>query len=65
VSARLLDAEQAADLLGLHKSWVMEQARRDAIPHVRLGRYVRFSESDLLDWIGGRRRGPDTMARDD
>jgi excisionase family DNA binding protein len=63
VSAPLLTADEAAVLLGVPKSWVMEQARHDRIPHVRLGRYVRFDEDALLEWVSRRQRGPVTMAR--
>jgi len=30
---------------------VREAARRNAIPHVRLGRYVRFDPGDIEKWI--------------
>jgi excisionase family DNA binding protein len=55
---RLVDAQEAGDLLGVRKSWVLAQARKDAIPHVRLGRYVRFEPSSLEAWWRARCRGP-------
>lgn len=61
MSARLIDAAQAGDLLGVPKSWVLAEARADRIPHVRLGRYVRFEPDALEQWWTARRRGP--MAR--
>ncbi len=54
----LLNAQQAAELLGVPPSWVLAQARRDSIPHVRLGRYVRFRADDLDAWAAERARGP-------
>lgn len=54
----LLNAEQAADLLNVPKTWVLAEARADRIPHVRLGRYVRFESDDLEAWWAERRRGP-------
>lgn len=41
----LLDAKEAGALLNVPASWVLAEARADRIPHVRLGRYVRFAES--------------------
>ena len=38
----LIDAKAAGELLGVPHTWVLEEARHDRIPHVRLGRYVRF-----------------------
>jgi excisionase family DNA binding protein len=54
----LLDATGAARLLNVPMSWVLAEARADRIPHVRLGRYVRFYASELQEWWLSRRRGP-------
>ena len=51
MSDRLLDAKEVAVLLGVPESWVRESARSGAIPHVRLGRYVRFDLIDVEVWI--------------
>ena len=56
--APLLDAKGAAALLNVPASWVLAEARADRIPHVRLGRYVRFDAAELQVWWQGRRRGP-------
>lgn len=58
VSAPLLDAKGAAEWLGVPSSWVLAEARADRIPHVRLGRYVRFRAEDLEAWVAARVRGP-------
>lgn len=54
----LLTAEQAADLLNVPASWVLAEARADRVPHVRLGRYVRFEAGELESWWQTRARGP-------
>ena len=54
----LIDAYAAGDLLGVPGSWVLAQARSDRVPHVRLGRYVRFDPDELEAWWRGRMRGP-------
>jgi excisionase family DNA binding protein len=54
----LLDAAAAAELLAVPKSWVLAEARADRIPHVRLGKYVRFEAAELEAWWQSRRRGP-------
>jgi excisionase family DNA binding protein len=51
MSDRLLDAKAVADRLGVPVSWVRESARSGAIPHVRLGRYVRFDLEDVEAWL--------------
>ncbi|MEJ7893531.1 MAG: helix-turn-helix domain-containing protein [Solirubrobacteraceae bacterium] len=58
MTAPLLDAGQAAALLSVPKSWVLAEARADRIPHVRLGRYVRFEADALEAWWQSRSRGP-------
>jgi excisionase family DNA binding protein len=56
VSDRLLDAKAVAERLGVPESWVRESARSGAIPHVRLGRYVRFDLADVEAWLEACKR---------
>jgi excisionase family DNA binding protein len=56
--APLLDAEQAGRLLNVPSTWLLAEARADRIPHVRLGRYVRFDAAELEVWWRARARGP-------
>jgi excisionase family DNA binding protein len=58
VAGPLIDAKGAGALLGVPASWVLAQARDDRIPHVRLGRYVRFDPAELDSWWRARARGP-------
>jgi excisionase family DNA binding protein len=58
MTASLLTAEQAGELLNVPPSWVLAQARSNRIPHVKLGRYVRFEAAALEDWWRRRLQGP-------
>jgi excisionase family DNA binding protein len=65
---RLLTAEELAELLGMKTEWVWAQARAGQIPHVRLGRYRRFRESAVVEWLreleaGGPGRQSDPRSR--
>lgn len=65
MSPPLLEAKGAAELLNVPASWVLAEARSDRIPHIRLGRYVRFDAGELLEWCKANhrgRRGPDDGA---
>lgn len=53
----LRTAEQIAELLNVPAKWPLEQARAGQMPHVRLGRYVRFDEEDVLAWVEGLKSG--------
>lgn len=44
----LLTAEDAGRLLSVDASWLLRQAREGRIPHVKLGRYVRFDPRELV-----------------
>jgi hypothetical protein len=51
----VLTAEELAERWRVPASWVREQCRTrcsDPIPHIRLGRYVRFSwgSPELTEW---------------
>ena len=54
---KLLEAEDVAAMLGMSKDWIYAEARADRIPHVRLGRYIRFRAETVEDWIRERERG--------
>lgn len=47
----LLTAGEVAALLRVTKAWVYAETRARRIPHVPLGRYVRYRRSAVLHWI--------------
>jgi len=47
---QLLTAEQVAEFLRLSTWQIYELARRGEIPHVRIGRVVRFRSDTLDEW---------------
>ena len=55
---RLLTASDVAAALKVPETWVYAQARAGRIPHLRLGRYVRFDAVAVGQWCQGRREGP-------
>ncbi len=54
----LMDAQQAAKMLGVPHTWLLAQARANAVPHHRLGHYVRFDETELIRWVESGQRPP-------
>lgn len=54
----LVDAGTAAALLGVPASWVLSEARANRIPHVRLGKYVRFEPERLTEWWTDKEQRP-------
>ena len=60
----LLDADGMNQLTGVPASWFLEQARQDKIPHLRVGKYVRFRPGDVLPTLEagyGRRASRSTL----
>lgn len=47
----LLDANEAARLLHVPRSTLYELVRSRELPHVRIGRTLRFTRHDLGRWI--------------
>ena len=47
----LNDTEAARFLGGLHPKTVQRMARRGELPSYRIGRYWRFRESELNEWL--------------
>ncbi len=52
----LLTADEVAALLQVTKAWVYAETRAKRIPHVPLGRYVRYRRSAVLAWIAALER---------
>jgi len=51
----LLTAEEVAGLLQVSTAWVYAQTRAKRIPHVPLGRYVRYRRTAVIEWIADAR----------
>jgi excisionase family DNA binding protein len=47
----LLTAEEAAALLRVTPAWVYAETRGHRIPHIRLGRYVRYRREAIFLWM--------------
>ena len=57
-SEHLLTPEEAAEILRVKLSWLYQHTRRrtqDRIPFVKIGRYLRFREQDLVAYIESRK----------
>ncbi len=55
----LLTPEEAAEILRVKLSWLYQHTRRrsqDRIPFIKVGRYLRFREQDLVAYIENRKR---------
>lgn len=51
---------EVARLFRVPESWVYERCREgatDPLPHLKLGKYLRFSPSALSSYMEGLRRG--------
>jgi excisionase family DNA binding protein len=57
MSDRLVDSKIVAIELGVPKTWVEAQARANAIPHIRLGRYVRYDQAEVKAWVESLKAG--------
>jgi excisionase family DNA binding protein len=47
----ILVAAEVAALLRVTTAWVYAETRANRLPHVRLGRYVRYRESAIRAWL--------------
>ncbi len=60
---KLLTADDVADLMRVTRAWVCAETRRNAIPHLRLGRYVRYRRTATEAWMAQIERRPPENAR--
>jgi excisionase family DNA binding protein len=54
---RLFSPSELAELLGVPKSWVYARTCSDEIPHVHVGRYVRFDLHEIASWLMSQGEG--------
>ena len=52
----LVSVDELAELLGVHKSWIYARTRTGEIPFYRLGKYRRFSLSEVQSWLESERQ---------
>ena len=55
----LMKVEDVAAILKVKTSWVyahIRRRRRDPIPHLMIGRYVRFEPRAVREWTGRQRK---------
>ncbi len=55
---RLLTAAEVAELLGFSTGTILDWFEADRLPGFKLGRAVRFRESEVLAWLEAQRAGP-------
>jgi len=51
---KLLNPQEVATLLGVKTSTIYQWTHQDFIPHVKLGRLLRFKEAEIITWIDKR-----------
>lgn len=59
MSDRLLTAAELAERLALSTSTILDWFEAGRLPGFKLGRVVRFRESEVLEWLEAQRVGPD------
>ena len=65
-----LTIAEAATLIRVRKSWLYERTRTNSVPHIKLGKYLRFDRDELVAWTrqfhrDGRGGAPRSFGRRD
>ncbi len=58
LNGRFYTISQMAELLDLSTNWFYERTRKNAIPFHKLGKHIRFTESDLAAILRMCSHGP-------
>ena len=51
---KLLSVQEMADYLGVKTSTIYQYTHQGFIPHIKLGKNIRFRESVILKWLEKR-----------
>lgn len=57
---KLLTVGELAEFLRVPKSWVYDRTYRDKIPHIKLGKLLRFDLEKIEEWLKEKERETDT-----
>ena len=65
LAERLLTVRELADVLGIAPATLLDWCERKPpeVPHFKIGRAIRFRESEVLTWLESCRRGPAPVRR--
>jgi len=55
---KLLTVDEVAKVLSVKKSTVYQWVHLRLIPHIKVGRFVRFKEEDIERWLKERKVKP-------
>ncbi len=56
---KLLTVDQVSEILQVPPTWVYKHTKRRAaerLPHIKLGKYIRFRESEIISFLERLRR---------
>lgn len=51
-----MSTDQVCEWMNVEKDWLYDRVAKKGIPHVKVGRLLRFKRSELEDWIEGHRQ---------
>jgi excisionase family DNA binding protein len=47
----LISVQEMAKRLDVPISWLYARTRTNEVPHYKVGKYVRFNESEVWEWL--------------
>jgi excisionase family DNA binding protein len=54
----LVGVQEVSKRFELPASWLYAKAEAREIPHLKIGKYLRFRLSEMGAWVEAQRRGP-------
>jgi len=51
---KLLTPQEIAEVLGVQPSTIYQWTHQGYIPHIKLGKFVRFKAKDVERWVEGK-----------
>jgi excisionase family DNA binding protein len=55
MNQNLVGIKEMASKLDVPVSWLYSRTRTNEIPHYKVGKYVRFNESEIWEWLKNMR----------
>ncbi len=53
----LVGIDKIEEITGLPRSWLYSASAAGRVPHYKIGKYLKFSPSEVQRWLESHRRG--------
>ena len=55
MDSRIITEQEVCDILNMKPSTIARLRREEGLPHIRVGKLIRYSYTDVQEWLKGHK----------